>query len=107
MRDIQDYDRDAAVLEPDERPNVAKTSLVMRAMSIPTRSSRRSISDEEIELALAWAKGDVTTAQVMRVLFPATQTGDAPAKGRMALALREAIRRGRLVEAQRLAGAER
>jgi hypothetical protein len=65
-------------------------SLVERAKAIPSTQRKTSITKEEIELAVAWMKGDVTTSQVSRMM----NTAPSNTIARMGSWLREAYRSG-------------
>lgn len=54
-----------------------KMNLLEQAKAIPIKGSiHKPISDEEIELAIAWAKGEISTSQVNKVLCPKSTTGN-------------------------------
>ena len=47
---------------------VTEGSLVEKARALPAKKNGREFSEEELELAVAWLKGTVTTNQVGRVM---------------------------------------
>jgi hypothetical protein len=72
-----------------------KMTLVERAMARP-RKQHVPITDEHIDLALAWLRGDVTVTQAGAVLFPAEVKPGSRVLYRLAICLREAHRLGQL-----------
>lgn len=71
------------------------SSLVERAKKAPARSSKAA-SDEEIELALAWLCGEITSGQIADVLYPEIKRSAAGGKVlyRVATWLRAAYTQG-------------
>jgi hypothetical protein len=68
-------------------------TLLEKAKKVPVRSRiKRSISGEDIELALAWMKGEVTLSQVAKVSRHKTSSGNV--LYRVAVCLREAYMQG-------------
>ena len=70
-------------------------SLLNKARSIEIGNRiRADLTPEEIELAIAWARGEVASIQAQRALGDKTTT--AIFYSRMALALKEAVKEGLL-----------
>ena len=78
-------------------------TLLEKAKEIPTKSFRRMLvpNDEQIELAIAWAKDEIQLKQVSKVLFGETSTSQGVGGKvlyNLAVFLREGIRKGILIE---------
>jgi hypothetical protein len=43
-------------------------TLLEKAKSIPVSRTQQSISDDEIDLAIAWVKGEITFSQIAKAL---------------------------------------
>lgn len=73
-------------------------SLLEEAKKI-TKKTRREVSEEEIELYLAWLKGEVTAAQVARVAYPSSKPNSGAGKvfARSFAVLQEAYRQGKII----------
>ena len=54
-------------------------------------------TDEEIELALAWLKGEITSKQITSVIYEGKKTSRGNYLNWLALALRSAYMKGRLI----------
>lgn len=70
-------------------------TLLEKAKKVKNKSE--IISDEEIELALAWIKNEITTAQVSMALRPDSKNQKYNSLYRIANCLREAFLKGLLV----------
>lgn len=70
-----------------------KITLLEKAKEIPNRGNFKPISSEEIELALAWANNEITLTQAARAYGIDRRMGVSQAYNRLALALREYIRK--------------
>lgn len=66
-----------------------KQTLLQKAKSI-THTRKTNITEEEIELSIAWMTDEVTFSQVMKVL----DSNSGPTYGILALSIREAYRAG-------------
>ena len=76
-------------------------SLLKKAKSIENKKPRHKkmyLTDELIELAIAWAKDEVTLTQCAKVIFPDKETSKSTnlVYSRFAIVLKEAIRQGKL-----------
>jgi hypothetical protein len=69
-------------------------SLLEQAQTVTQHRKQKQATNQEIELALAWAKGDINTHQVSRVL----NITSSNTYSRMASLLRSAVQQGILVE---------
>ena len=65
-----------------------QTSLVEKAKAIKATNNWGRATDDEIELSLAWAKGEVSMTQCSKVLG----TSGSRLYGKLAMGLREYIR---------------
>ena len=74
---------------------MAKPTLLDKALSIPVDKRNNKITDEEMELGIAWLQDTVTLTQVARVI-PGGVKGSTKAYVHLALWLREAYRIGLL-----------
>lgn len=74
------------------RPVFPRTLLEQAKLLADNRKAKHSI--EEIDLALAWLKGDITTGQASRVLSQTGRTSGGNALYAVATALRTAYQRG-------------
>ena len=73
-------------------------TLLENAKDIKVTKPRKNITDEEIELAIAWAGDEVTIGQVSTALgYSKTQN----TSNFLAMALREAVRRNVLVKGEK------
>lgn len=63
------------------------------------RRGKYEVTSEHIELALAWAKGEITPTQACAAMGLSKSTGNI--LYHFAIALREAVRMGVLVEAKK------
>jgi hypothetical protein len=73
---------------------MAKLTLLDKAMSRPNCArTHEDISDEQIDVALAWMEGTITGSQATYALG---HTNRANTQARFAVILREAYRRGKL-----------
>jgi hypothetical protein len=76
--------------------NEDKMALVKMALDIDVQKQRRTVYDvgiQEIELAIAWAKGDLKLTQVTKAL----QQSHQRAYSSLALSFREGVRTGRII----------
>jgi hypothetical protein len=74
-------------------------TLLERAKEHPTPDRHRPVSEEEIELALAWLKDEITFTQVSRVLLSEKRT-KTNAYGRLCVILQEAYQKDRIAVAK-------
>ena len=77
-------------------------TLLEKALAVPPKNRRRRTrSKEELELAVAWAAGRITTTQAIKVLgIPKTSRGAI--YNFMASVLQQAVKTGYLVVAKRV-----
>jgi hypothetical protein len=76
---------------------VMTQTLLQKALSVETRKNNKNeITDEIIELCVAWANDKVTYKQVQVALYGAPKQGQMTVYVTLAMGLREAIRRGLL-----------
>jgi hypothetical protein len=83
---------------------VSATKLLDRAKAhLTTRRGTSPVTDDEIDLALAWLRAEVTTTQAAAALYGEARTASnhAVAQSRLARVLREAYTRGRLTVKER------
>ena len=74
-----------------------KLSLVEQAKQIKQKTHAYcEITDEMIELAIAWMKDEVTGLAVGKVLYPNAKNCQPHAMNRLAIFLREGYRKGKL-----------
>jgi hypothetical protein len=76
------------------RPEVGMTTLLEKARFIRTpRRTRMELTEEDLELALAWVTGETTLMQATRAWgYNSTNA----TYGRLVVCLREAVKQGRL-----------
>lgn len=73
-----------------------KMSLLEKAREIPIRRrGAEGVTVEEIELALAWMKDEITLTQIARVM---NHKGPGTTVSRISILLREAYRKGMIRE---------
>lgn len=73
---------------------MAKETLLQRAKKVPINKRKIVVTDEHIELALAWLRDEVALRQMNIVLMKPNQSGNVLYG--TAVALREAYRRGKI-----------
>lgn len=75
-------------------------TLLEKAKTTPTRQRRKDmeITDQHIELSIAWAKEEINYAQVLRALFGTGSTSTMQAYVILARSLRKAMAIGRITE---------
>ena len=72
--------------------NEEMKTLLQKAKAVTTRTAMRRVTEEEIELAVAWAKGEISYSQAM-VALNGNDKSQVPIYSRLAIALRDYIQK--------------
>ena len=69
-------------------------NLVEQAKQIEMHRRRKSISRDHIDLAIAWARGEITLTQANKVMYPERAKGSNAMYAFFAIALGKAVKSG-------------